>query len=444
MPKALIVAAPFSGAGKTLISCGLIAAWRQRGLKVAPFKIGPDYIDPGYLSRVAGRPCYNLDSWMLPEEALRRTLARGLKDAEVGVVEGVMGLFDGLEGGKKASTAEIAAKLGLPILLVFHAQGCGGTIAALIKGLTDFDPKLKFSGVVMTGVGSKRHEAILRRALEAIGVKIWGAIPRDKSLTLPSRHLGLVQAQEIQAEFFVKLAQKFEEYVDIKGLLASLPDISPVPLHFSSVPPRVRLAVAKDEAFSFYYQENLDLLQEAGAELVYFSPLRDPLPEAQGYYFGGGYPELFLPVLSQREDLWRALRHKVLSKGAPLLAECGGFMALCTGIKKEGRFFRLGGLIPGEVNFSGRLEALGYRIIQPLEENFLLSPPERALGHEFRYSRLCQSFQRGFRVKDARGKEIESFGLVESNLFTSYVHLHFASQPQLAENFVRYATLISV
>lgn len=443
MPKALVVAAPFSGAGKTLVSCGLMALWRSQGQRVAPFKVGPDYIDPGFLSRVSGRPCYNLDSWMLPPKALERTLARGLYQADIGVIEGVMGLFDGLSGSKRASTAEVASLLGLPILLVFNAKGCGGTLAALVKGIMDFDPGLSILGVIITGVGSSRHEKLLAQALGAQGIKVWGFIPRDPELSLPSRHLGLVQAQEVEEEFFERLARKFETYLDARELLASLPELSLPPLPPpSKASPKVRLAVARDEAFSFYYQENLDLLEEAGAELVYFSPLRDPLPEAQGYYFGGGYPELFLSELSARRDFWRQLGHRVKVQGIPLLAECGGFMALCAGVQKDGSYFPLGGLVPEKVIFRGRLQALGYRVLEPRRENFLLPPGLEARGHEFRYSGLEKELQQGFRVRDALGEPIKTFGVVESNLFASYVHLHFASQPQIAKNFVRYAEKI--
>ncbi len=440
MSKAFVLAGPSSSSGKTLVACGLIALMREKALSVAPFKVGPDYIDPSHLSRAAERPCYNLDSWMLSEEALKRTFFRGLQGAEVGVVEGVMGLYDGISGTLKASTAEVAQILNLPVLLVFQAKGLGGTIAALAKGLLDFSP-LPFLGVVVTGVGSPRHERMLRRPLEETGIRVWGMIPRDESLALPSRHLGLFEAREWPKAFSQRLVELFAQNFDLEPFLRALPSQEIPSLSFSVSPKKALLAVARDEAFSFYYQENFDLLREAGAELVFFSPLRDPLPEAQGYYFGGGYPELHLRGLSARKDLWEALR-KRLQAGAPLLAECGGFMALSQGVKKQGIFHPLAGIIPGRVNFEGRLKALGYREIEAERENFLLPRGERARGHEFRYSTLEGDLSCGFKAFDPLGQTVKTFGMVEGNLFASYVHLHFGSHPTLAQNFVEAASLV--
>ncbi|NPB09071.1 MAG: cobyrinate a,c-diamide synthase [Thermodesulfobacteria bacterium] len=440
MPKAFVVAAPASSSGKTLVTCGLLALMREKGYETAPFKIGPDYIDPGHLFRAAGRPCYNLDSWMLDEEALKRTFFRGMQQAEIGVVEGVMGLYDGIAGTLRGSTAEVAELLGLPVLLVFKAQGLGGTIAALAQGLVNYRP-LPFLGVVVTGVGSPRHERMLRKPLEEAGLRVWGMIPRNEKLSLPSRHLGLVESREWPASFREELLRIMAENFDLETFLDSLPEVRVPARPRSGVSPRARIAVARDEAFSFYYRENLDLLEEAGAQIVYFSPLRDPLPRAQGYYFGGGYPELHLAGLTARADLWEDLRHRV-KRGAVVLAECGGFMALCRGVRKDGAFHPLAGLVPAEVEFAGRLKALGYRKLKSQKENFLLPPGEEARGHEFRYSSLTQGLVCGFSAFDAEGRPVETFGVVEGNLFASYVHLHFGSHPGLARNFVEAAASV--
>jgi len=411
---------------------------------VSPFKIGPDYIDPGHLRRAAERPCYNLDSWMLDEKALLRTFQRGLRGADIAVIEGVMGLYDGLSGTLRASTAEIAHLLGVPILLVFGARGLGGTIAALTQGLVHYGRDLSFLGVVVTGVGSPRHEEMLRKPLERAGFKVFGMIPKEEGLSLPSRHLGLIEGHEWPPGFREKLLRTMAEHFELNSLLDSLPEKSFSPLPQPEVPPvRALIAVARDEAFSFYYQENLDLLKEAGAKLQFFSPLRDPLPLAQGYYFGGGYPELYLQALSARKDLWSALRDR-LAQGAVVLAECGGFMSLCQGISKDGNYYPLGGVLPARVVFKNRLQALGYRKLEARRENFLLPLGEHARGHEFRYSTLENDLSHGFAAFDAQGQDFKTFGLVEGNLFASYVHLHFGSHPRLAQNFVQAASVVKL
>ncbi|NPA49803.1 MAG: cobyrinate a,c-diamide synthase [Thermodesulfobacteria bacterium] len=430
--RGLVVAAAQSGAGKTTLSCALAAAFRQKGLRVGTFKVGPDYIDPGHLSLASGSPCYNLDLWMTGSCGLKQSFARGCVGKDLALVEGVMGLFDGTAGGE-ASTAEVAKILGLPVLLVLSARGISQTIAALARGLLDFDPGLSFLGVVVTEVASARQERLIFPAFEEAGIRCLGFLPRRKDLVLPKRHLGLVLAEETPLETYEKLAALAREFLDLEGILGALKPFSPpTPSPLAPVG-RVRVAIARDEAFCFYYQENLDLLREAGAEIVFFSPLRDPLPLAEAYYFGGGYPELYAAKLSRRRDLFDNLLDRY-QQGAFILAECGGFMFLNRELIFEGKSYPFCGLLEGEVHFAGRLQALGYREIRPVVSNPLGETPLR--GHEFRYSTLKEGESRGFSVFDAFGNRVSTFGVVAERIFASYLHLHFGSNPEAVKCFV--------
>lgn len=438
--RGIVIAAPWSGSGKTIITCALIRLLKKQGLKVAPFKIGPDYIDPAYLTKAAGRPCYNLDAWMCPGEALHQSFRRGMREADFAIVEGVMGLFDGLGGTTKASTAEVAKELGLPVVLVLPAKSFSGTAAALVRGLIEFDENLKFLGLILNQVGSAKHERFLRRALSEVEIPVIGVIPRDEILGLPSRHLGLVQAEELDfGERLEKLAEKMVDFIDIEVILNIRSHTLEPEEGFHGDHPfkkRFCMAVARDKAFAFYYRENLDLLMEAGADLIYFSPLKDPFPEkAQALYIGGGYPELFAESLSQRKELLEYLRKRI-KEGLPVLAECGGFMFLLEAIETQGKVYPMVGAIKGVARMTKGLRALGYREVRFTRPNFLF--PEKALarGHEFRYSVVPNGKLWGLEVKDAEGQRVETYGLAENNLVASYIHFHFGSCPEALKHFV--------
>ncbi|MBX6423037.1 cobyrinate a,c-diamide synthase [Thermosulfurimonas sp. F29] len=440
--RGFVIAAPWSGAGKTVVACGLIRAFRRKGITVAPFKVGPDYIDPAYLERAAGRPCYNLDAWFCPGEALRRSMSRGMRGADLAVVEGVMGLFDGIGGTPRASTAEVARILELPVLIVLPAKSLSATAAALLKGLLEYDPELTFLGVILNGVGSARHERILRRAVSGLDLPVLGAIPREEILALPSRHLGLVQAEEMDLE--ERLEQWGETLirrVDLDFVLYRACE-KPLALPHPSSPltpaviPGKKVAVARDRAFSFYYRENLDLLEEAGAKILFFSPLRDPFPEeAEALYLGGGYPELFAEELSRRTDLRNTLLRRI-KEGLPVLAECGGFMFLLEGIETGGTFYPMMGILPGVARMERRLRSLGYREVRFLRDSFLFPKGSLARGHEFRYSMVLKGELSGLEVRDAEGRTVETFGVVRENLVASYIHFHFGFLPEVVANFL--------
>ena len=407
--------------------------------------MGPDYIDAAYLARAAGRPCYNLDLFFCPGKSLKQSFSRGTKGAELAIAEGVMGLFDGLGGTPRASTAEVAKTLGLPVVLVLPAQGLSGTAAALLKGLLEFDPHLKFQGLILNQVSSPKHEKLLLQALSGIEIPVIGIIPREEILKLPSRHLGLIQAEEIPfEEQLAKITEKLENLLDLGALLKGLA------LPSGAFPPsdsekessrrpefkkRFYLAVARDRAFSFYYEENLDLLREIGAQLIYFSPLRDPFPEkAEALYLGGGYPELFAEALSRRKDLREEIRRKI-EEGLPVLAECGGFMFLLEAIEVGGKVYPMVGAIKGVARMTKGLRALGYRKVRFTRPNFLFPKNLLARGHEFRYSVVLNGKPRGLEVRDAEGNRVETYGWAEANLVASYIHFHFGSSPEALKYF---------
>ena len=451
--RPLIIAAPASGSGKTTVTLALLAALRRRGLAIAPFKVGPDFIDPGHHAAVCGRPSRNLDGWMCGESGVRETFARGCAGVEVAVVEGVMGLFDGAAGDSDAgSTAEIARWLGGRILLVVDARSQARSAAALVQGFSRFDPRLEFAGVIFNRVGSARHAELLRDALASVpGLPpLLGCLPREEELALPERHLGLVTAGETAPDeaFYERLADWLETGISVDALL-SLPPLakggrgrgepSEIPLNpplpKGEAKPRVRIAIARDEAFCFCYSENLELLHAAGAEIVPFSPLHDPaLPAGiDGLYLPGGYPELHAGRLAQNESLLREIREAATS-GLPVYAECGGFMLLAESI--GGR--PMAGVFPARALMLTKRKALGYRQVTLTADSPLGPAGTVARGHEFHYSEteMPEEVARCYRLCRPGGEDLGPEGYRVHNVLASYVHLHFGSNPQVPANFV--------
>ncbi len=440
----LIIAAPSSGCGKTTVTLGLLAAFRRRELKLAPFKVGPDFIDPGHHAAACGSLSRNLDGWMCGEQAVREIFARGCCGAELAVIEGVMGLFDGASGdSEEGSTAEVAKWLGGKVVLVIDARAQARSAVALIKGFVEFDPQVQFAGILFNRVGSARHEELLRQAVTSVpGLPpVLGCLPRDAELALPERHLGLVTAGDVgtDAGFFERLADRIEAHVDLDAILRGCLDAAHVPLRARQAAPLpvVRIAVARDEAFCFYYQDNFELLEEAGAELVFFSPLRDRLlPEKiDGLYLGGGYPELHAERLAANTDLLAQIRTQALA-GLPIYAECGGFMLLAESI--DGR--PMAGVFPAAARMLPRRRALGYREVRLTAESPLGPAGSLARGHEFHYSEMemPETIPRLYRMSRRGGVDLGSEGFRVHNVLGSYIHLHFASNPQLAKHFVEF------
>jgi cobyrinic acid a,c-diamide synthase len=444
--RGLVIAGTQSGVGKTTVTLGLLSALARRGLVVQPFKVGPDFIDPGHHTRAAGRLSRNLDGWMLSQAANEALFRRQACRADVAVVEGVMGLFDGYDGASEAgSTAQMAKWLGLPVLLVVDARAMARSAAALVHGFASFDPALTLAGVVFNHVGSATHLEYLQQALVSLPeVRCFGGLPRDQELAIPERHLGLTTAEDhpLGAAYLDHLADWLETHLNLDGLLQVLPWLAlpeePAP---AAVPPAVRVGVARDRAFCFYYPENLELLEHYGAELVPFSPLKDPElpPDLHGIYLGGGYPELYAGPLTANQSLQQALR-QAAAAGLPIYAECGGLMYLCREIRDlEGRAHPMAGVFPCPVRMLPRLKALGYREVTLTAPGLLGPAGTKARGHEFHYSEMVgepDGVPRLYRLTTRQGGAARTEGYCAQNVLASYVHLHFGSNPEVARHLV--------
>ncbi len=439
-----------SGCGKTSVSLGLMAALSRNGLRVAPFKTGPDFIDPGLHALAAGRTSHNLDGWMLGREEMAAVFARRAAGADMAVVEGAMGLFDGFSGNQEAGSAAEAAKiLNLPVLLTVSAASMGRSAAALAKGFLDFDPGVSFAGIVFNAVKSPSHKRILEEAFESLaeaGVPLVGCLPLDERLAMPSRHLGLVTAGDgaLGRERLDALADWIEGNLDLSALYDRLPeaDIPPPPAPCPPSPVRARIAVARDRAFCFYYEENLSRLRGAGAELVFFSPMTErALPEGvDGVYLGGGYPELHAGTLSQNASLIADIKTFAAS-GGPILAECGGFMYLMRSLTvANGETFPMAGVFPCDAVMGEKRAALGYREIAATADSLLGPAGTVARGHEFHYSAIIPETAGALApasVMSGRGGPLPApGGYLSGRVLGGYVHLHFGSNPALAENIV--------
>jgi cobyrinic acid a,c-diamide synthase len=455
----IVIAGASSNVGKTTITAGLIAALRQRGLTVQPFKCGPDYVDPSYHERAAGRPCRNLDTWMLSDSQLLESFSRACQDADIAIVEGVMGLYDGSDwNDERGSTAQIAKLLNAPVLLVFDISGSARSAAAGVLGYKSFDPAVAIRGVVLNFAGSEGHASGCAGAIEsATSLPMLGWLPREMQLTIPERHLGLVPGGE-QVDSDALIAQMATAVVarfDVDGIVAvaqaAVAGTPRIRQHTSSIEQpksgsgRPVIAVARDEAFCFYYPENLELLVEEGAKVEFFSPLRGERPSASAaaVYLGGGYPELHGQTLASNTDLWRALKD-MHAADKPIYAECGGFMVLTEGLTDSaGHTWPMAGLLPGLTKMSGKLAALGYRHATALRPNLLANPGESLRGHEFRYSTwerdtTATANAAAWEVKGTRGKAPDDgVGYVQGNLLASYLHVHFGQNRELAKRFVQ-------
>jgi cobyrinic acid a,c-diamide synthase len=450
----LLVAAPMSGSGKTTITAGLLAALAARRHVVVPFKCGPDYIDPSYHELAAGRPCYNLDAWLVPPEHIAGMLARRSAGADLALIEGVMGLFDGHAGNDDiGSSAHIARLTNTPIVIVLDVRAMARTGAALVAGLRDFDPRLRVVGVILNRVGSPRHGHMVKQAIEHhTGIPVLGALARDEVITLPERHLGLIPTAEPGRwhTWLAEVRARIEHSVDVDRLLElarTAPPLSeaqdaahrPRPLTTDPLAPVI--AVARDEAFSFLYEENLDLLRAGGAQIAFFSPLRDAaLPHRTGaLYLGGGFPELYAAQLSANRPLHGAIR-AAAARGLPIYAECGGLMYLTEAVvDMDGIAHTMLGLLPGRSTMTPRL-TLGYRMVRTTSDNWLWQAGETVRGHEFHYSswegRPAELEPLYTCLPDAFRPDERPEGAWRGSILASYVHVHWLACPHVAARFV--------
>ena len=448
MAKALVVAGVASGVGKTTVTLGLLEAFRRRGLRVQAFKVGPDFIDPGFHALVTGRPSYNLDGWMCGREAVLACVARHAGDADLVIVEGVMGCFDGLDGeSEDGSTAQIAKWLGAPVVLVIDAGRLARSAAAIVLGFERYDPALDVAGVIVNAVGGETHARwvvdAIRRGCRAVPL---GALAHDPALTLPERHLGLVTAVEgtFDEGRRARLARALETSIDLDRLRALAK-----PLAIPSSLPResggavghgsARIGVARDAAFQFYYAENLERLEQAGASLVFWSPLAEGgVPDVDGLYLGGGYPELHTRALADNTTMRVAVR-AFAAAGKPIYAECGGLMFLAEALDDaDGAARPMVGLLPATVSMRPPRMTLAYTDVLFTADTPLGKAGTVARGHEFHFSTMTEvsaEVPRAYRLQAHGGERGE--GYLMGRTLMSYVHLHFASNPELAPSFVR-------
>ncbi|MEH2184244.1 cobyrinate a,c-diamide synthase [Nostoc sp.] len=479
---ALVIAGERSGVGKTTVTLTLLASLRRRDRQVQSFKVGPDYIDPMFHQHVTGRACRNLDPVLTSEAYVQQCFAHHSQLSEYALVEGVMGLFDGVKGSEEgageqrgrgaeeeknnaqcpmlnaqsptdfASTAHISRLLDLPVVLVIDCSRLSGSVAAIAHGYRSFDPRIKIAGVVLNRVGSDRHLSLLKDSLEPLQLPILGVLRRQDNITIPDRHLGLVPTAELSElnALIDRLADLGDTCFDWQRLL---PLLKSEPFSFStssSLSPSfpVRIAVARDRAFNFYYQDNLDLLQQLGAELVFWSPLEDAgIPkDIQGMYFGGGFPEVFAQQLAENTSVRDAVKTAIL-KGMPTVAECGGLMYLCEQIIDfEGKSWSMAGVLPTSAVMGGRL-TLGYRRAVALQDNLLVKANTTVYGHEFHRSHLTltptQPLFETSRYDCEENMGCEGWGL-PANIYASYVHLHWGESREIPQQFLKECLKVAI
>ena len=429
--RGLILAAPKSGSGKTVLTLGLLRQWRRSGIAVAPFKAGPDYIDAAYHTAAAGRACVNLDSWAMRGESLDAGAAALAQDAEFILGEGVMGLFDGAACGGGA-TADLAAHFEILVVLVIDVRGQGASVAALAEGFARHRGDVEVAAVIFNHVAGARHEEILRAAMAPTGIPVMGALPRDDALALPERHLGLVQAGESEdlEAFLNAAADHVQRHVDGDGLRAlgkplraSEPVLAPCLL----APLGKKIAVARDMAFAFSYEAVLAGWRQAGAGLSFFSPLADEAPEAgaDAVYLPGGYPELHAGRLAANRNFIDGLR-RAANTDVSIYGECGGYMVLGDGlIDAAGQRHAMAGLLPLETSFAAPRLHLGYREAEMLRDAPFAATGARFRGHEFHYAAVTQEggAQPLFRCSDSGGKDLGTMGLAAGTVMGSFIHL---------------------
>jgi cobyrinic acid a,c-diamide synthase len=435
----ILVAGTHSGVGKTTVAMGMMAALQRRGLRVQGFKVGPDFIDPSFHGTATGRNCRNLDGWMLSRETNLDIFARASEDADVAVIEGVMGLFDGKGAPSLAgTTAEMALWLDAAVVLVLDAAAMAGSAAAIVHGFDSLIPELPLSAVVCNKVAGAKHYGYLRDAIAARCRPVpVGFLPRDPAFSIPERHLGLHLPHEALTEDWLgRLAAWIESHLDLDRVLdLGARPAPPVPPRKEPErkAPRARIGIARDAAFCFYYQDNMDLLRSLGAELVDFSPVADCAlpPDLDGIYFGGGYPELHAQTLSANVPMREAVA-AFIARDAPVYAECGGFMYLTEAIVgAEGQRWPMAGVFPTCARMQTRLAKLDYIEVEGGDAEGWLAMGECGRGHEFRYSAIDPMPETTARVyrKPAEGYRVRS-------AVGSYIHLHFLSCPGFAERFV--------
>ncbi|MEE8124604.1 MAG: cobyrinate a,c-diamide synthase [Nitrospirales bacterium] len=449
----LVVAGTHSGVGKTTVTLALLAAFRAKGRKVQPFKVGPDFIDPGHHRLACGRESRNVDGWMLGSVLNRSIFQEAAHDADLSVIEGMMGLFDGSSPTQEiGSTAEIAKQLNAPVVLVVDGSAMARSAAAMVYGYAKFDPALHIAGVIFNRIKSEGHYQLLKQAVEKeTDVSVLGYFRPDSDLTIPDRHLGLRTALEgLGTDLYSKLGQSASETIDmprVEDLAKSNQDwsyaISNTPPESSeSITKPVRIGVAYDPAFCFYYPDNLVLLEKAGGKLCRFSPIKDlSLPNVDMLYLGGGYPEIYAEALEHNVGMRESIQ-AFAAKGGVIYAECGGLMYLANTLRDfDGKIYDMVGVIPAETEMSRTHMTLGYRELTLTQTGLLGEQGMRIRGHEFHYSVLHpqRALEYVGQIIDAQGHSRGGDGIMVGNVTALYTHLHFASHPHLPRALVEAA-----
>ena len=449
----LVIAAPQGRSGKTTVTLGLCAALRARGLSVQPYKKGPDYIDPSWLSEAAGCACRSLDPFFYDQpEALRAAFARSARRADLSLIEGNHGIFDSFDETGVGSTAAVARALDAPILLVVNTTRVGRSVAAIVHGCQTFEAGTNIAGVVLNNVAQGRHEARMRAAIEEhCGIPVVGAIPRDERLTIPDRHLGLVPRSEGETllSAITTCQQAIERYLDLDLVLRIARSSSPLPTseELGGIPSRPtdshpKIGVMRDRAFTFYYPENLEALEEAGAELVFISAFTDTaLPELDALYIGGGFPEIFMDELSANTNM-RASVRQAIERGLPVYAECGGMMYLSRRIVWGEKSAEMVGVLPCEIEMMNKPQGHGYVTAEVDAENPFFPMGTVLRGHEFHNSRAAtDSLKTAYRLSRGNGLGGGRDAFVLHNVLASYTHLHVGGCAAWVEGLVKRARL---
>lgn len=442
----MLVSATQGRTGKTIISLALCASLRKRALSVQPFKKGPDYIDPSWLSEAAGRECRNLDLFLMSEETAVDSFRSACRGADMAVVEGAMGLYDGLDTEGWGSPAHLARILKLPVLLIVDSTRMTSSVAAMVSGYQHFQAGVNIAGVILNNVANKRHRSKLIAAVEKhCKIPVVGAIPRDQDLYMTQRHLGHIPSAETDGceTTIERICNKIEPYLDLDKIIAIAgagvfkTDIGISSINVQRKKEEFKIGILMDQVFNFYYPENLEALSKAGAELVFVNSLEDRLPEIDGLYIGGGFPEFNLEGL-EANHLLRWDIASAVESGLPVYAECAGLMYLCRNIHWHGSSYEMVGVIPAEVELCSRPQGHGYVVAEIAGENPYFSSGVVLRGHEFHHSKLINTEKLDFAYKISRGHGIDgdSDGVVYKNVLASYTHLHGLGTPEWADAFV--------
>ena len=452
------------GSGKTILSIGIIAAWKNRGIEVVPFKKGPDYIDAGWLGLAAGRPCYNLDTFLVSESEVQRSFLKHSSQGDISFVEGNRGLYDGIDLEGATCTAELSKLLQTPVILCVDGTKTSRTMAAVVSGCSQFDPDVVIKGVILNRVAGPRHEAILRKSIEHFcGIPVVGAVPKLRGQDFPERHMGLVPTPEhsLATEAIIEISEIAEKYLDLEALLQIAEDAQDNTLtdplietngsvdsrasesDAKTTADRPRIGIIKDSAFQFYYPENISALRKCGADTVFLSPLKSrSLPSIDALYIGGGFPETHAEQLAENRSFKSELK-ALAEDGLPIYAECGGLMYLAKELVLKGTVYPMADVLPLALDLSSRPQGHGYTIVQVDKRNPYFEVGTKLKGHEFHYSRVLEwqgsDEDLVFAMKRGSGVIHQRDGIVYKNVLATYTHLHALGTPFWAGALVRNA-----